>query len=74
MPTKEQGNVVMHGPTATHDVICPVYGCTNSAVLQISVLPSVFDPCWKCQDKHGLRTVKLGKISRWWFRDVLKRI
>lgn len=74
MTTKEQAGVVMHGPAATHDVVCPVYGCTNSAVLQISASPSVFDPCWECQDKHGLRTMKLGRFGRWWFGDVLKRI
>lgn len=73
MTTKEQGNVVYHGPLATHDVTCPVYGCTNSAVLEYGS-PGIFQPCWWHQEKGGLKTVKMGRIAQWWFRDVLKRI
>lgn len=73
MTTQEQGNVVYHGPMAEHDVTCPIYGCPNKAVLEFGS-PGIFQPCWKCQEKYGFKTVKMGKIARWWFRDVLKRI
>ena len=61
--TEEQANVVYHGPMAEHDAVCPVYGCTRSAVLEYGS-PGIFQPCWKHQDK-GFVTSR-PEPKKWW--------
>lgn len=63
MTTKDQGHVIFHGPIATHDVTCPIYGCPNPAVLDFGS-PGIFQPCWSCQDS-GFHTVRQPP-RRWW--------
>jgi hypothetical protein len=62
--TEEQANLVYHGPAATHEVVCPVLGCTNSAVLEFGS-PGIFQPCWACQER-GYVTKRPRR--RWWRR------
>lgn len=61
--------VLNGGLYASHDMSCPIHGCAESAVLDLS--DGIFQPCWKHQGK-GFLTVKLGPVMRWlvgWFND-----
>ena len=62
MATDEQANVRYHGPLATHDIPCAVYGCPNKAVLEFGS-PGTFQPCWS----HVRAGWKLSPPrKRWW--------
>lgn len=56
-------HVEPYGPLVTHDFPCPIYGCPNHAVLDLSKAPSEFHPCWEHQ-KEGYRTVKANGWRR----------
>ena len=59
------------GPWATHDVPCPIYWESESAILDME--KGQFHPSWKAQ-KEGWRLVKFPRwmlrISKF-FRDLL---
>lgn len=63
--TKKQANVVYYGPMATHDAICPIYGCSRSAVLEFGS-PGIFQPCWKCQAKGFVTVRRTVRRKPWW--------
>ena len=65
MATKDQSNLEMHGPVATHGMPCAIYGCEKPAVIDVNA--GIFQPCWEHQGKgYAVRLGWKKRLAKWW--------